>query len=367
MSQKLPDRRIFDAIIKGINDILPFINLPPKVKAAIVAGLIFLAAVVTAVYTTDTADPPAPPLVGSAMYLKEGETVTNDVEILIPQGNLKAETEADVQGVTVVEQIHDYSPLAPPMDWNILDLREGKEHLFCFQGLTPKNEAAVTEILDFLAQQMPVVEREDGSRVGFSWRRASVTECPSAPYRATETAHLICGPDAVACAAGYNDGRTRGGTIAINPRFNSMPDVRGSWLHEALHLLANRGHNDCGIVRNKAGQPVPSVMTPVNIATGWSCSDPPAKGPVADDLETVFDEIGYPKNLPTPDEPVARAAQLWIEANRTSCPAPNTLDPSGQWCLSPILPIGKDGVFVALIQFPESGIAQHVKFQLVEE
>lgn len=184
------------------------------------------------------------------------------------------------------------APAAPLMDWEDRNVREGNTLVWCMADADAEAADVMRGILDRLTARFP-----PAGQSGIRWRE----DCGGATYSLGADAYDQCGigDGAVACAgpthycgqtvAGdawcggrvtynghYREYTTSGGRRGIAPGLDRAGLVT-ALAHEVQHLLLNLGHNACGIVTDPAtGQPVPSVMTAVNLPSGPSCSRPAA-------------------------------------------------------------------------------------------
>jgi hypothetical protein len=238
---------------------------------------------------------------------------------------------------------HTDAPAAPLMDWRNDDVRTGSVMTWCLKSLEPTSAAALRRALDELARRFPT----DGSRPGVRWKES----CPGA-YTTGNTADTDCpGVDAVACAVYYGP---RNGRVSISQTYLNRYGHLSGWrevaiAHEVQHIVLNLGHNPCGVIRDPdTGRPVPSVMTPVDLIAGQSCSDPPARWLTPDDWYWAVryyrldggqggggggDPSPSPSPSPTPTPtptPTAATVQLWAYPGEGAiCPVPL----SGEWCV----------------------------------
>lgn len=248
---------------------------------------------------------------------------------------------------------------APLMNWESRDTREGRVTVWCMSGADTEAAGVLREILNQLAGRFPT----DGSRAGIRWRE----DCKKATYRLDNTAQVHCGvgDNAVACASPESYcGTTKygdawcGGHLSYNGNYRdytitggargSAPGLDRQGLvvalsHEVQHLLLNLGHNGCGrIVDPDTGQRVASVMTPLLLPSGPSCSEPAAKGLEPADWTQA---LGYyalgapsppltptPTPTPRPSKPRLLGAQTWFDTRIVAGPCPNP--PSGEWCVN---------------------------------
>lgn len=186
-----------------------------------------------------------------------------------------------IQGVKAALPVGESMPAAPLMDWLNTDVRDGRTMRWCMDdtATAPAVAEAVRSLLTDLAGRFPPVPRDvDGRRVrsGIAWMEG----CPGS-YTVGLTAEQDCGmAGVVACAVYYGE---RAGRVSVSrpllERYGATAWVRVALAHELQHLVLNLGHNACGVVLDPvSGRPVASVMTPIDVGRGVSCSQPPATG-----------------------------------------------------------------------------------------
>ena len=240
MPRKLPKRDTFDNALYGAARAFNQLHFSRRIRYVIIAIFLLIAAALSVIYGTDSTNP-LPDFPDDVPQVSE-----NAVANGFPTHNI----------------------------------RNGTDHVFEFANLSPEQSAALTTVLNFLSAQIPVKERPDGTRVGFSWRHAQPDE--EAEYTAISSDY--CGEGPAACAFTI----FTHGWIIFDPDYDFIPNTLVMELHELLHLVANLQH-----VPN--GAPGPSVMTPtMNSTTGYSLSVPPATGLVSNDLDQILTAIDYP-------------------------------------------------------------------------
>lgn len=225
-------------------------------------------------------------------------------------------------------------------EWENKDVREGREMRWCLQDLDVASAHYLREALDTLAREFPTT---GGGKAGIRWRET----CDRAPYTTGRTAAQDCGMEgAVACAVIYSP---TSGRVSVGQAFLDAYRDRNEWrrvamAHEVQHLLLALGHNSCGkILDPVTGQPVGSVMTPVDLVRGTSCSEPPAYGlepadwhyalayyglkrggqPPANQPTPVPTPIPTPAPTPRPTPTAQVAAQRWVRASDEPCASPS--------------------------------------------
>lgn len=209
---------------------------------------------------------------------------------------------------------------APIMDWNNQDVRDGAVMRWCLQEGDVAAQQILRDVLGELGRVFPRNVR---------WEET----CPGS-YSLGPTAQLDCPMptgEAVACAVYYG---ARAGRVSYNGNYRagrapglSDAGMRVALAHEAQHLILNLGHNDCGVILDpRTRQPVASVMTPLYLPDGPSCSQPPARGlePADWPLAVAY----YNLNTPTPTvTPTPRpTATPTPRATPTAAPLPFTRD-----------------------------------------
>lgn len=283
----------------------------------------------------------------------------------------------------------DSSPAAPVMNWENADIRNGRPMVWCLSGMDPIATGYWRDVLNELATNYPppsaaeIAADPTLSRAGVVWRES----CSGHSYTVGNTATTDCGgaPGEVVACAVYEGNRAGRVSIAQEflTRYSGLRDWRKvAMAHEGQHIILNLGHNACGVVRdpldNKA---VPSVMTPVVVESGRSCSDPPATGLVSADH---YYAIGYYKLRPRGDRPPPPAptpsptpsptptprgecpvvAREWIEAWRTS---EGQVWPDGYWrVVDTVLPCppadGRGAHYSIGVRQPDGSIEWRTEF-----
>lgn len=280
----------------------------------------------------------------------------------------------------------DSAPAAPLMDWDNQDVRQGNVMRWCLTGLDPTAARELRAALAELAKRFPPEEKvvllpfphtERGP--GIRWEE----KCPGS-YTAGNTAAQDCGAarpeDVVACAV-YEG--PRAGRVSVS-QFYADRFPGGSWLglavaHEVQHLMLNLGHNPCGTVLDPiTREPVASAMSPLDVARGQSCSQPPATGLTPADWHYAYDYYGLsrtppgapptvtptlaPTPSPTPTPPPTPTpvvvARVWVESSRTQ---DGTVIFDGYWrvldtALPPPPPDGKGAAYSFGVRRPDGSI-----------
>lgn len=225
-------------------------------------------------------------------------------------------------------------PLAPLMDWEDRNVRQGDTQVWCLAGADPEAQDIFRNILNQLGGRFT-----PQGRSGIRWRES----CNGNTYSLQSNAYDQCGiGDGAAACAGPNTycGVTIkgdawcGGDVSYNGHFRDFtlshadrglsPGLDAAGLktalsHEVQHLLLNLGHVGCGVVLSGAGKPVASVMAPLYMPSGPSCTTPPAAGLVAADWEL---SLGYYDFGPAPSQPTP-------EPTPTPAPTPPPAPPKG--------------------------------------
>lgn len=245
-----------------------------------------------------------------------------DLDLTVPKANITAATVAEAKPgrpVALVTALPDgtAAPAAPLMTWYNADVDEGAVQHWCLLGDPGLNDI-VRDTLNDLAAAFP-----DNVR----W----VEDCANPAYWAGEgRAAIDCGMDqAVGCAVYLSD---RSGRVSHNPAYtNTRPNrlavLRVTYAHELQHVVLNIGHDPCGVILDPVSSlPVPSVMTPIDLGRGASCSEPAAHGLEPSDWHYVYGyyRIPLPVAAPTPAPNPAPAHQIAIEIwlpKTGDCPA----------------------------------------------
>jgi hypothetical protein len=267
-----------------------------------------------------------------------------DIDLLVPRVNLDESTTEARPGrpVNVLSSVPEGQslPAVEILDgWLDDNIRERRVTRWCISG-DAQVQQAVREALNAMAAALAGA---------FLW----VEECAGATYHAGGgTAARDCGiSNAVGCAVRLS---SRSGRVSHNPaytdgRSNRLQVLRIVYGHEVLHI-GGAGHNPCGVIRNpETGRPEPSAMTPVNLAAGSSCSQPPAYG--FEPADTYYLRLAY--NLSRPGE--RETWQLWWQQPPEGCPfdAPAW----GDWCVRtgdmPALP--PNGAWRMRVRFDAAG------------
>jgi hypothetical protein len=215
-----------------------------------------------------------------------------DIDLLVPRVNLDdATTEARPgRPVNVLSSVPEGQSL-PAVEllegWDDDNFRRGAVQVWCIRG-DPQVQQVIREGLQVLATAFPFNLR---------WRE----DCANARYTAGEgTAARDCGlASALGCATRLSStsGKVSHNPTYIDTRSNRLQLLRVIYSHELAHIVYGASHNPCSVIRSPdTGQPVPSVMTPISIENGSSCSIPPAYGAVEADWYYVWDHYGIPRN-----------------------------------------------------------------------
>ncbi|MGD9895373.1 MAG: hypothetical protein AB7R89_16145 [Dehalococcoidia bacterium] len=293
------------------------LRAPSRWTVALIAGVLVLVALAVA------REPITEFVRGEQLYQATALTAGRaDLDLTVPKSNVTAATVEEAKpgrpvALTTALPEGTAEPAAPLMTWYNADVAEGKTQRWCLLGDADLNDI-VRDILNDLAAAFPQNVR---------W----VEDCANPAYWAGEgRAAIDCGMDqAVGCAVYLSD---RSGRVTHNPAYtdtrpNRLQVLRTTYAHELQHLALNLGHNPCGVILDPAnGQPVPSVMTPVDLGRGASCSEPAARGLEPADWFYAYGYYDIPvpgvPPEPSPGPPPARqiAIEIWLP-KAGDCPA----------------------------------------------
>lgn len=337
--------QVWEALRAVLVWLLPF--TPPRYAGIAIAAFGLLCAVV-AFFLYPSADPQN--LIVRPARLAALTVDGRDLDIQRPAGGAARIVRSVGRAPSgVAEQ-------APLMDWEVRPIRRGESTNWCFQGDPEANDVA-RAVLTQLAGRFP-----PRGGAGFVWRE----DCNRATFFVKDTAQEHCGigNGAVACAGPERFCGTSewgdswcGGTVSYNGNYRQYTlsggrrgdapglDRQGlvvAFAHEVQHLVLNLGHNSCGrVLDSQTNRAVPSVMTPLYLPSGPSCSDPPAQGLTEEDwplaLQYYRITTGTTPPSPTPTAtPSARyEAQIWApDAANPNCPGERWQG----WCV-PSVPI----------------------------
>lgn len=320
-------------------------TLPKPVPSAVAALAVAALSVLTLV-TASTENPVSTAIVPDAGQLQataltSGQT---DLFITVPRSNLNAITPEDAKAsspVSVVAALPTGQsvPAAPILGWYNRAFDKGITQRWCLQGDPDVNDV-IRNILYDLNAAFPN---------NFIW----IETCDKPNYYGGNgRAAIDCGmQSAVACAVYESD---TSGRVSHNPAFtdgraNRIQVLRVAYAHELQHLL-DLDHTPCGLNLDPATHlAVASVMTPVDLGRGSSCSDPPALGIEPSDWFWLYDKYNIPRPQPQPPQPVTGtqvATEAWI-INNAQQPCPQGTDQWGEYCVqrtnSVTVPTGQQG------------------------
>ncbi|MGE0371937.1 MAG: hypothetical protein AB7Q01_08625 [Gammaproteobacteria bacterium] len=190
---------------------------------------------------------------------------------------------------------------APVLDWYNEDVAAGQTMTWCLADADPAAAAIGREVLNGLAAEFPP---PFPSAPGIAWTET----CDGAAYSLGPTAQVDCGigANALGCAAPdggeWRDGiyHFRQGRMSYNGEYRDgliepgLDDngMRVVLAHEIQHLALTLDHNNCGVIRDADGRAVPSVMTPIYLPSGPSCSEPGATGLTPADWPGAIERYG---------------------------------------------------------------------------
>lgn len=281
----------------------------PKPTPSIIAAMAVAALSVLTLTTVSTDNPVSTAVLEEQTYKASALTAgQSDLFITVPRSNINAQTQEDAEAASPVSVVAaqaegQSTPAAPILGWYNRSFDEGRTQHWCLQG-DPQVNDVIREILIKLNQAFPD---------NFIW----IEDCSNPSYYGgAGRAAIECGmQSAVACAVYVGD---TAGRVSHNPAYtdarpNRLQILRVAYAHELQHLL-DLDHTPCGVNLDPGShQPVASVMTPVDLDRGSSCSDPPALGLEPSDWYWLYDKYDIAKPQATPP-PTPQGTQIAVEA-----------------------------------------------------
>jgi hypothetical protein len=298
------------ALLEAIGKFLPFV--PDRWHAAAAGLLGFLLLLVGAIFATTQAPgggPTAPSFIPATAITVDLRdlTLTKDKHT----GQVKSAVAADAV------------PIAPLMDWENIDVRLGRVQTWCLQEADVGAQQVFRDVMNQLSATFPRNIR---------WQEG----CPG-PYTLGRDAEVQCGGGSVACA-----GPQAWVEAPYKAPANSFTYANGRVTYSGVqHIELNLGHNVCGY------SPA-SVMAPIYLPDGPTCTNPGAPGLEPEDWGNAIAYYGLdqpgggakppiatpsPSPSPSPTPVPGRRqiqAQLWLY-KPPSCPV--TMSADG-WCVT---------------------------------